>query len=239
MGLLSDVVRSRVKEYAVDEFNNIEAYLQEKVIGPIESNTASYETTVDFLNETQERINFAWEQYEKIQSARQNARRARIVAENARTTADTSDKAATIASALDKISAAISYGLKLLKERLRSEIDDLKDLEEIFQPTKKEFVRRRIRLMNKMNQLKDDFQKIEEERKKRQAKINAKRAEIGAQRQQRLRDDQLLDLNETEDTPQALATDEEVEGAFSFDLDMGDINMEDLLRSPDTSAMVT
>ena len=165
MGLLSDIARRKIYEFSQGPFDFIESKIQQEILVPVEQGVDDIDAIADTINEIEDRILTLREKYEQVQSARQNIRRARKTAEVATKTADTSDKAATIASALDKISAAVSYGLKLLKDRLRSEIDDLKDTENLFEPAVKDYQRRKEDIKELIDDIKLKFQRQQEERR--------------------------------------------------------------------------
>ena len=168
MAILAKLAREELKKRASIEFDKIDLQIYEEIILPLEENVDLYQQKSDAFIEFQERVNTAYEAYEDIQAIRTNIKRARQTADAAEKTADATDKGSTIASALDKISAAISFGLKKVKERLRFEIDELKKLEQLFAPTKIEFEIRKARILRVLQAQKDRFDKITENRRKQQ-----------------------------------------------------------------------
>ena len=118
MGLLADMARKEFMKKASEGFDEIDLKIYNEIILPLEENIDLYAEKSDQFIEIQESVLVAYDAYEDIATIITNIRRARKIAQASEKTADTSDKASTIASALDKISAAISYGLKVLKDKL-------------------------------------------------------------------------------------------------------------------------
>ena len=189
MGVLANLARKEITKRASEEFDKIDLKIYQEIILPLEDNIDLYQERSDQFIEIQEQANFAYDAYEDLATIYTNIKRARKVAEASEKTADASDKASTIASALDKISAAISYGLKLLKDKLKEEIDELKDLEMLFAPTKVEFGIRKQRILDTLARQKKRFETITENRRKQQEKITAKRNELAQRRRNRLAGD--------------------------------------------------
>tara|TARA_B100000902_G_scaffold24744_1_gene29788 strand:+ start:8274 stop:8996 length:723 start_codon:yes stop_codon:yes gene_type:complete len=186
MGILADLARKEITKRASEEFDKIDLNIYNRIIVPLEDNIDLYQERSALFIEYQEAANLAYDTYEDIQTIRTNVKRARKTAEAAQITTDSSDKASRIASALDKISAAISFGLKILRQKLGEEIAELKDVEKLFGPTKVEFGIRKQRIIDTLKAQKRRFDLITENRRKQQEKITAKRNAISARRQSRL-----------------------------------------------------
>ena len=193
MGLLSDIARQKIYEFSQGPFDLIEGIIEQKILIPIEQGVDDIDAIADTINEIEDRILTLREKYEQVQSARQNIRRARKTAEVATKTADTSDKAATIASALDKISAAVSYGLKLLKDRLRSEIDDLKDAEDLFEPAVEDYERRKEDIADLIFDIRQKFERQQEERRLKELEQKRRKDAVNKSRTARLSAQKELD----------------------------------------------
>lgn len=189
MGVLANLARKEITKRASEEFDKIDLEIYNEIILPLEENIDLYQERSDQFIEIQEKANFAYDAYEDLATIYANIKKARQVAEASEKTADASDKASTIASALDKISAAISFGLKLLKDKLREEIDELKNVEALLAPTKVEFGIRKQRILDTLARQKKRFDTITENRRKQQEKITAKRNELAQRRRNRLAGD--------------------------------------------------
>ncbi len=186
MGLLADLARKEFLKKASEGFDEIDLKIYNEIILPLEENIDLYAEKSDQIIEIQESVLVAYDAYEDIATIITNIRRARKVAQASEKTADTSDKASTIASALDKISAAISYGLKVLKDKLREEIRELLEIEQYKAPLKKEFGIRKERILDTLERQKKRFDTITENRRKQQEKLTAKREELAQRRRNRL-----------------------------------------------------
>ena len=164
MGLLADMARKEFMKKASEGFDEIDLKIYNEIILPLEENIDLYAEKSDQFIEIQESVLVAYDAYEDIATIITNIRRARKIAQASEKTADTSDKASTIASALDKISAAISYGLKVLKDKLREEVRELLEIEQYRAPLKKEFGIRKERILDTLERQKKRFDTITKEK---------------------------------------------------------------------------
>ena len=134
MGKLADVVRDYIKKEVNSRIGDIDGDVNEKLTllnaGGAEADKAEAEidkiqVKLDDLEKLQKDIDEKEAQLEKVQKTLDTTQK----------TAETTEKSSTIGGALNPVAAALSVVQKYIIEKVKSELNDLKDVKTILKPT--------------------------------------------------------------------------------------------------------
>ena len=134
MGILADVVRDYIKKEVSGRIGDIDGDVNEKLTilnaGGAEADKAEAEidkiqVKLDDLEKLQEDIDEKEAQLEKVQATLDTTQK----------TAEATEKSSTIGGALNPVAAALAVVQKYIIEKVKSELNDLKDVKTILKPT--------------------------------------------------------------------------------------------------------